>query len=266
MSANVKEQPVKQAGIEVDSVTSEAQKSCYANADMKARLVIKDWESFLNNRLDYADRIGPDVNVEGETQELANLITEDTEGMYDTVESAQKAGQKALDFAVFYLGKHSGVFNDASRDKKRLLVQEFFLIISRFFESLMNDPSLNADLRAQAERAYNTLIRELLSFYWRDSTSEDDKWGALTIQDLEIQDLEKGFSLIEDLSIVRKRCNLNTVGIILDKDALRVLMYRMTSRLRIEAINQDYMLGVVGVDEDDLDPTDCYLRFFTGGE
>lgn len=66
--------------------------------------------------------------------------------MYDTVESAQKAGQKALDFAVFYLGKYCRVFNDASRDKKRLLVQEFFLIISRFFESLMNDPSLNAEL------------------------------------------------------------------------------------------------------------------------
>lgn len=257
---------MKQAGIEVDKITSEAQKSCYANADMEAWLIIKDWGVFLDDQLDYADRIGPDVNVEGETQDLANLITEDTKGMYDTVESAQKAGQKALDFAVFYLGKYQRVFNGAPRGKKIMLVQEFFLIISRFFESLMNDPSLNADLRAQAERAYNTLVRELLSFYWRDSTSEDDKWGALTIQDLEIQDLEKGFSLIEDLSIVRKRYNLNTVGIFLDKDALRVLMYRMTSRLRIEAILKDYMLGVVGVDEDDLDPTDCYLRFFTGGE
>lgn len=229
-------------------------------------LAVKDCESFLNDILDYANRIGLDVNVEGEAQELANLITEDTKGLYDTAESAQEAGQRAIDSAALYLGEYNGVFQGAPKGEKIIRVQEFFLIISRFFESLMNDPSLNANLRAQAERAYNTMIRELLSFYWRDSTSEDDKWGALTIQDLEIQDLEKGFSLIEDLSIVRKMYNLNTVGILLDKDALRVLMYRMTSRLRLEAIHRDYILGVVGVDEDDLDRTDCYLGLLAGAE
>lgn len=233
-------------------------KKCLADKEL---LSIKNWGSSLDDMLDYANRIGLDVHVEGDTQELADLITEDTKGLYDTVESAQEAGQRAIDSAVLYLGEYQRVFNDAPRGKKIMLVQEFFLIISRFFESLMNDPSLNANLRAQAERAYNTLIRELLSFYWRDSTSEDDKWGALTIQDL-----EKGFTLIEDLSVVRKNYNLNTVGILLDKDALRVLKYRMTSRLRLEAIHRDYILGVVGVDEDDLDRTDCYLGLLVGAE
>lgn len=232
----------------------------------KERLSIKDLESFLDGMPDYANSTGLDVHVEGDTQELANLITEDAKGLYDTSESAQEAGQKAIDSAALYLGKYRRVFNGAPRGEKIMWVQEFFLIISRFFESLMNDHSLNANLRAQAEKAYNTLIRESLSLYWRDSTSGDDKWGALTIQDLEIQDLERGFSLIEDLSIIRKNYNLNTAGILLDKDALRVLMYRMTSRLRLEAIHQEYILGVVGVDEDDLDRTDCYLGLLAGAE
>lgn len=32
------------------------------------------------------------------------------------------------------------------------------------------------------------------------------------------------------------------------------------SRLRLEAIHRDYILGLVDDDEDDFDPTDCFIR------
>lgn len=89
--------------------------------------------------------------------------------------------------------------------------------------------------------------------------TNEDKYGALSLQSLEIQDLKNGFTLIEDLNTIRKAYDLNTVGINLDEGALRVLRYRVTSRLRLEAIHRLYILGMSD-DVDDLDPTDCYLR------
>lgn len=89
--------------------------------------------------------------------------------------------------------------------------------------------------------------------------TNEDKYGALSLQSLEIQDLKNGFTLIEDLNTIRKAYDFNTVGINLDEGALRVLRYRVTSRLRLEAIHRLYILGMSD-DVDDLDPTDCYLR------
>ena len=54
------------------------------------------------------------------------------------------------------------------------------------------------------------------------------------------------------------------MGIRLDKDALRVLRYRLMSRIRLEAFHRGYILGLAGDDEDDPDSTDCYFGMLTG--
>lgn len=214
-------------------------------------------------------------------QELADALTErvKVEGLYDTAETAQEAGQRAVDFAKALLdGYKLFVFNSASKvgihvstpedtsELVELLLNnpslvpnqgkvkyEFYLVTTSFFASLMNDPSLNADLRAQAEGAYATLTKEWLDLPWQDECVA-----------FSVQDIENGFSLIGDLNTVRKAYDLNTVGINLDKDALRVLRYRLTSRVRLEHIHRGYILGLFGDDEDDPDSTDCYLGMLTG--
>lgn len=61
------------------------------------------------------------------------------------------------------------------------------------------------------------------------------------------------------VGFVLNETKLTGNGINLDEGALRVLRYRVTSRLRLEAIHRLYILGMSD-DVDDLDPTDCYLR------
>lgn len=140
---------------------------------------------------------------------------------------------------------------------------EFYLVTTSFFASLMNDPSLNADLRAQAKGAYATLTKEWLNLPWQDPEWLNP-WQDSTNNALSIQDIENGFSLIVDLNTVRKEYDFNSVGINLDKDALRVLRYRLMSRLRLEYLHEKYILGIFGDDEDDPDSTDCYLGMLTG--
>lgn len=62
------------------------------------------------------------------------------------------------------------------------------------------------------------------------------------------------------VGFVLNETKLTGNGINLNEGALRVLRYRVTSRLRLEAIHRDYILGLVDDDEDDFDPTDCFIR------
>lgn len=198
-----------------------------------------------------------DKDKERLTQAVADAQTEvvRVKGMYATAEAAQEVGQLTIDYIRDFLDGVEKGFSDVPKQA----VVTFFTGISRFFESLLNDPSLNADLRAQAGEAYRTVVKEWLDYHFWDLTNED-KYGALSLQSLEIQDLKNGFTLIEDLNTIRKAYDLNTIGINLDEGALRVLRYRVTSRLRLEAIHRDYILGLVDDDEDDFDPTDCFIR------
>lgn len=205
---------------------------------------------------DDSESLDADKDKERLTQAVADAQTDvvRVKGMYATAEAAQEVGQLTVDYIRDFLDGVEKGFDDVPKQ----VVVTFFKGIFRFFESLMNDPSLNADLRAQAGEAYRTVVKEWLDYHFWDLTNED-KYGALSLQSLEIQDLKNGFTLIEDLNTIRKAYDFNTVGINLDEGALRVLRYRVTSRLRLEAIHRDYILGLVD-DVDDLDPTDCYLR------
>lgn len=189
-------------------------------------------------------------------QAVADAQTEvvKVRGMYATTEAAQEVGQLTVDYLRDFLDGVEKGFDDVPKQA----VVTFFKGISRFFESLLNDPSLNADLRAQAGDAYATFTKEWLNLSWQDSTNKDECVA------LSVQDIENGFSLIEDLNTIRTAYDLNTVGITLDKDALRVLRYRLMSRIRLEVIHKGYILGLFGDDEDTPDSTDCYLGMLTG--
>ena len=266
----------EQVRIEIGKILAEAQKAC-DDAARKAQEQAVD-ERVAKARQAYsAARKNPKADKEEVVQELADALTErvKAEGLYDTAEEAQEDGQRAVDFAKALLDGYKFfaisnapeasspagtselvelLLNDPSlipnQDKVKY---EIYLVTTRFFASLMNDPSLNADLRAQAEDAYATLTKEWLSLPWQDECVA-----------LSVQDIENGFSLIEDLNTVRKSYDLNTVGINLDKDALRVLRYRLMSRIRLETIHRGYILGLFGDGEDDPDSTDCYLGMLTG--
>lgn len=265
----------EQVRIELGKILAEAQKAC-DDAAKKGRKQSVD-ERVAKAREAYSAAFkNPKVDMEV-VQELTDALTErvKAKGLYDTAEAAQEDGQKALDFAKALLdgykffaisnapeaGSPAGtselvelLLNDPSLIPNQEKVNyEIYLVTTRFFASLTNDPSLNADLRAQAEDAYATLTKEWLSLPWQDECVA-----------LSVQDIENGFSLIEDLNTVRKSYDLNTVGINLGKDALRVLRYRLMSRIRLETIHRGYILGLFGDDEDAPDSTDCYLGMLTG--
>lgn len=267
----------EQVRIELGKILAEAQKTREKAVDERVAKAREDYSAALKNRKVYREEV---------VQELTDALTErvKVQGLYDTAETAQEAGQRAVDFAkaifdgykLFALNnaRHAGIhigtpediselveslLNDPSLISNQEKVKyEFYLVTTSFFASLMNDPSLNADLHAQAENAYATLTKEWLNLPWQDSTDKGE-FGALSVQDI-----ENGFSLIEDLNTVRKEYDLNTMGINLDKDALRVLRYRLMSRIRLEAFHRDYILGLAGDDEDEPDSTDCYLGMLTG--
>ena len=269
----------EQVRIELGKILAEAQKDC-DDAARKAQEQAVD-ERVAKAREAYSAALFKSPKVTTEVvQELADALTErvKAKGLYDTAEAAQEDGQKALDFAKALLdgykllalnnahqvGIHANtlelvesLLNDPSlipnQDKVKY---EIYWVATRFFASLMNDPSLNADLRAQAEDAYAILTKEWLSLPWQDSTNKGE------CDALSVQDIENGFSLIEDLNTIRTAYDLNTVGITLNKDALRVLRYRLMSRIRLEAIHKGYILGLFGDNEDDH--TDCYLGMLTG--
>ena len=263
----------EQVRIELGKILAEAQKAC-DDAAKKAQEQAVD-ERVAKAREAYSAAFkSPKVNTEV-VQELADALTErvKAKGLYDTAEAAQEDGQKALDFAKALLDGYKffaidnantfelveSLLNDPSLIHNQEKVKyEIYLVTTRFFASLMNDPSLNADLRAQAEDAYATLTKEWLNLPWQDSANKGE------CDALSVQDIENGFSLIEDLNTIRKAYDLNTVGINLDKDALRVLRYRLMSRIRLETIHRGYILGLFGDDEDAPDSTDCYLGMLTG--
>lgn len=269
----------EQVRIELGKILAEAQKACDGAAKKAQEQAVEERVAKARDAYSAALK-NTKVNTEV-VQELADALTErvKVKGLYDTAETAQEAGQRAVDFAKAILDGYKlfvvdsvsrasinvsttedafelveSLLNDPSlipnQDKVKY---EFYLAITSFFASLMNDPSLNANLRAQAESTYATLTKEWLNLPWQDECVA-----------FSVQDIENGFSLIGDLNTVRKAYDLNTVGIRLDKDALRVLRYRLMSRIRLEAIRRDYILGLSGDDEDDPDSTDCYLGMLTG--
>ena len=266
----------EQVRIELGKILAEAQKDC-DDAARKAQEQAVDERVAKARKAYSAARKNPKADKEEVVQELTDALTErvKAEGLYDTAEEAQEDGQRVVDFvqallvgyklfAVDSVSKVSppedaselveSLLNDPSMIPNQEKVKyEFYLVITNFLASLMNDPSLNADLRAQAENAYATLTKEWLNLPWQDECVA-----------LSVQDIENGFSLIEDLNTVRKSYDLNTVGINLDKDALRVLRYRLMSRIRLETIHRGYILGLFGDGEDDPDSTDCYLGMLTG--
>lgn len=265
----------EQVRIELGKILAEAQKAC-DDAAKKARGQAVD-ERVAKAREAYSASLkNPKVNTEV-VQELTDALTErvKVKGLYDTAEEAQEVGQRAVDFAkailkgykTFTLSNALEVSNHVSTSElvesllndpslipnQEKVKYEFYLATTSFFASLMNDPSLNANLRAQVESTYATLTKEWLNLPWQDERVA-----------LSVRDIENGFSLIGDLNTVRKAYDLNTVGINLDKDAIRVLRYRLMSRIRLEAFHRDYILGLSGDDEDDPDSTDCYLGVLTG--
>lgn len=266
----------EQVRIELGKILAEAQKDC-DDAARKAQEQAVDERVAKARKAYSAARKNPKADKEEVVQELTDALTErvKAEGLYDTAEEAQEDGQRVVDFAqallvgyrLFAVDSVSKVstpedaselveslLNDPSMIPNQEKVKyEFYLVITNFFASLMNDPSLNVDLRAQAENAYATLTKEWLNLPWQDECVA-----------LSVQDIENGFSLIEDLNTVRKSYDLNTVGINLDKDALRVFRYRLMSRIRLETIHRGYILGLFGDDEDAPDSTDCYLGMLTG--
>lgn len=259
----------EQVRIELGKILAEAQKSCGDAAKKDREQAVE--ERVAKAREAYsAARKNTKVNKEEVVQELTDALTEriKAKGLYDTAEAAQEDGQGAVDFVKALLVGYKlfaidnaptfelvkSLLNDPSLIHNQEKVKyEIYLVTTRFFASLMNDPSLNADLRAQAEDAYATLTKEWLNLPWQDECVA-----------LSVQDIENGYSLIEDLNTVRKAYDLNTVGINLNKDALRVLRYRLMSRIRLEAIHRSYILGLFGDDEDTPDSTDCYLGMLTG--
>lgn len=269
----------EQVRIELGKILAEDQKACDDAAKKDRKQSVE--ERVAKARQAYSAALkNPKVDKEEVVQELADALTErvKAKGLYDTAEAAQEDGQKALDFAKALLDGYKFfaisnapeasspagtselvelLLNDSSLIHNQEKVKyEIYLVTTRFFASLMNDPSLNADLRAQAEDAYATLTKEWLSLPWQDSTNKGE------CDALSVQDIENGFSLIEDLNTIRTAYDLNTVGITLNKDALRVLRYRLMSRIRLEVIHKGYILGLFGDDEDDH--TDCYLGMLTG--
>lgn len=259
----------EQVGIELSKILAEAQKA-HDDAIRRAQEQAVD-ERVAKARQAYSAALkNPKVNKEEVVQELTDALTErvKAKGLYDTAEAAQEDGQGAVDFVKALLDGYKlfaidnaptfelvkSLLNDPSLIPNQEKVKyEIYLVTTRFFASLMNDPSLNADLRAQAESAYATLTKEWLNLPWQDECVA-----------FSVQDLENGYSFIEDLNTVRKAYDLNTVGINLNKDALRVLRYRLMSRIRLEAIHRSYILGLFGDDEDTPDSTDCYLGMLTG--
>lgn len=266
----------EQVRIELGKILAEAQKACDDAAKKDRKQSVE--ERVAKARQAYSAALkNPKVDKEEVVQELADALTErvKAKGLYDTAEAAQEDGQKALDFAKALLDGYKffaisnapeasspagtselveSLLNDPSLIHNQEKVKyEIYLVTIRFFASLMNDTSLNANLRAQAERAYATLTKEWLSLPWKDECVA-----------FSVQDLENGYSLIEDLNTIRKAYDLNTVGINLNKDALRVFRYRLMSRIRLEAIHRSYILGLAGDDEDEPDSTDCYLGMLTG--
>lgn len=259
----------EQVRIELGKILAEAQKSCDDAAKKDREQAVE--ERIAKAREAYSAALkNPKADRAEVVQELTDVLTErvKVKGLYDTAEEAQEDGQRAVDFAKALLDGYKllalnnaptselvkSLLNDPSLIHNQEKVKyEIYLVTTRFFASLMNDPSLNADLRAQAEDAYATLTKEWLNLPWQDECVA-----------FSVQDLENGYSLIEDLNTVRKAYDLNTVGINLNKDALRVLRYRLMSRIRLEAIHRSYILGLFGDDEDTPDSTDCYLGMLTG--
>ena len=274
----------EQVRIELGKILAEAQKDC-DDAARKAQEQSVD-ERVAKARQAYSAALkNPKVDKEEVVQELTDALTErvKAKGLYDTAEAAQEDGQEALDFAKALLDGYklfaisnaleasspAGtselvelLLNDPSLIPNQEKVKyEFYLVTTRFFASLMNDPSLTADQRAQAGDAYATLTKEWLNLPWQDSANKGECGECVAFS---AQDLENGYSLIEDLNTIRKAYDLNTAGINLDKDALRVLRYRLMSRIRLETIHRGYILGLFGDDEDAPDSTDCYLGMLTG--
>lgn len=237
----------EQVRIELGKILAEAQKAC-DDAAKKGRKQSVD-ERVAKAREAYSAAFkNPKVDMEV-VQELTDALTErvKAKGLYDTAEAAQEDGQKALDFAKALLDGYKFfaisnapeasspagtselvelLLNDPSLIPNQEKVNyEIYLVTTRFFASLTNDPSLNADLRAQAEEAYNIIVKNSLgvSWYnedvadWWDSTSKG-KFHAMSFQGL-----KNGITYIDAMNAIRKAHNLNTLGINLKAMAIAIL-------------------------------------------
>lgn len=191
-----------------------AQEQAKAEADKKVAEAQKAYDTATKNH---------GANKVEAAQKLADAKTEQAKakGEYDTAKAAQEAGQKAVDSAKAALDKAkaesgaTGVVDEQAISKG----------VGGFFESLMNDPSLTADQRAQAEEAYNIIVKNSLgvSWYnedvadWWDSTSKG-KFHAMSFQGL-----KNGITYIDAMNAIRKAHNLNTLGINLKAMAIAIL-------------------------------------------
>lgn len=191
-----------------------AQEQAKAEADKKVAEAQKAYDTAIKNH--EADKVEA-------AQKLADAKTEQAKakGEYDTAKAAQEAGQKAVDSAKAALDQAkvesgaTGVVDEQAISKG----------VGGFFESLMNDPSLTADQRAQAEEAYNIIVKNSLgvSWYnedvadWWDSTSKG-KFHAMSFQGL-----KNGITYIDAMNAIRKAHNLNTLGINLKAMAIAIL-------------------------------------------
>lgn len=191
-----------------------AQEQAKAEADKKVAEAQKAYDTAVKNH--EADKVEA-------AQKLADAKTEQAKakGEYDTAKAAQEAGQKAVDSAKAALDQ-AKVESGATGVVDEQVISKG---VGGFFESLMNDPSLTADQRAQAEEAYNIIVKNSLgvSWYnedvadWWDSTSKG-KFHAMSFQGL-----KNGITYIDAMNAIRKAHNLNTLGINLKAMAIAIL-------------------------------------------
>lgn len=186
----------------------EADKAVKADADKKVAEAQKAYDDAVKNH---------EADKAAAAQKLADAKTEQAQakGEYATAEAAQEAGQKAVDSAKAALDKAkvesgaTGVVDEEAISKG----------VGGFFESLMNDPSLTDDQRAQAKDAYNIIVKNSLNVPWYN----EDVAGWGKDDAMSFQGLKNGLTYIDAMNAIRKENHLNTLGINLRAMAIAIL-------------------------------------------
>ena len=164
-------------------------------------------------------KVQGDAAKEQAAQELADAKTAQVTARadYATKEQAVQAGQKAIDEAKAALDEAkagSGVDVDAMNKG-----------IGGFFESLINDPTLNDAQKQQAQLAYNVLVNNSLNVPWYDSEVSgwlsQGEYGEDSAPS--IAGLKNGLTYIDAVNGLRTANNLNTLDINLYAMAIAIL-------------------------------------------
>lgn len=164
-------------------------------------------------------KVQGDAAKEQAAQELADAKTAQVTAQadYATKEQAVQAGQKSIDEAKAALDEAkagSGVDVDAMNKG-----------VGGFFESLINDPTLNDAQKQQAQLAYDVLVNNSLNVPWYDSEVSGwlnkGEYGEDSAPS--IAGLKNGLTYIDAVNGLRTANNLNTLDINLYAMAIAIL-------------------------------------------